>query len=76
MYWRPFKSTMASAAAAPLTADEESGSSNGVDWLLKNHRDLIDAQFVLNHDGNAITCDRGKPRSSRSIAATSSSTVI
>ena len=38
-----------------LTADEESGSSNGVEWLLKNHRDLIDAQFVLNHDGNAIT---------------------
>lgn len=44
-----------------LTADEESGSANGVDWLLKNHRDLIDAQFVLNHDGNAITSDHGKP---------------
>src|ERR1700691_4337878 len=26
-----------------LTADEEGGLSNGVDWLLKNHRDLIDA---------------------------------
>ena len=26
-----------------LTADEEGGKSNGVDWLLKNHRDLIDA---------------------------------
>ena len=23
-----------------LTADEEGGTSNGVDWLLKNHRDL------------------------------------
>jgi acetylornithine deacetylase/succinyl-diaminopimelate desuccinylase-like protein len=44
-----------------LTADEETGSSNGVDWLLKNHRDLIDAQFVLNHDGNAITSEHGKP---------------
>jgi acetylornithine deacetylase/succinyl-diaminopimelate desuccinylase-like protein len=44
-----------------LTADEESGSSNGVDWLLKNHRDLVDAEFVLNHDGNAITADHGKP---------------
>ena len=44
-----------------LTADEESGGSNGVDWLLKNHRELIDAQFVLNHDGNAITSDHGKP---------------
>jgi acetylornithine deacetylase/succinyl-diaminopimelate desuccinylase-like protein len=44
-----------------LTADEESGSSNGVDWLLKNHRELVDAEFVLNHDGNAITSDHGKP---------------
>ena len=31
-----------------LTADEEGGKSNGVDWLHKNHRDLIDAEFVLN----------------------------
>jgi acetylornithine deacetylase/succinyl-diaminopimelate desuccinylase-like protein len=44
-----------------LTADEESGSSNGVEWLLKNHRDLIDAQFVLNHDANGIISDQGKP---------------
>ena len=44
-----------------LTADEESGSSNGVEWLLKNHRELIDAEFVLNHDGNSITSDHGKP---------------
>lgn len=44
-----------------LTADEEGGSSNGVEWLLQNHRDLIDAQFVLNHDGNSITSDHGKP---------------
>lgn len=44
-----------------LTADEEGGSSNGVDWLLKNHRDLVDAEFVLNHDGNSVTLDHGKP---------------
>ncbi len=31
-----------------LTSDEEGGNFNGVDWLLKNHRDLIDADFVLN----------------------------
>jgi acetylornithine deacetylase/succinyl-diaminopimelate desuccinylase-like protein len=43
-----------------LTADEEGGSSNGVDWLLKNKRDLIDAEFVLNHDGGEVTTDRGK----------------
>ena len=44
-----------------LTADEESGSSNGVDWLLKNHRELIDAEFVLNHDGFSVVTDHGKP---------------
>jgi acetylornithine deacetylase/succinyl-diaminopimelate desuccinylase-like protein len=27
-----------------LTADEEGGNSNGVDWLLRNHRELIDAE--------------------------------
>lgn len=44
-----------------LTADEEGGRSNGVDWLLKNHRDLIDAEFVFNHDGGGIVADHGKP---------------
>jgi len=44
-----------------LTADEEGGKSNGVDWLLKNHRELIDAEFVLNHDGGGITAEHGKP---------------
>lgn len=44
-----------------MTADEEGGKSNGVDWLLKNHRDLIDAEFVLNHDGGEVQLDHGKP---------------
>jgi acetylornithine deacetylase/succinyl-diaminopimelate desuccinylase-like protein len=44
-----------------LTADEEGGKSNGVDWLLKNHRELIDAEFVLNPDGGGITSNHGKP---------------
>lgn len=44
-----------------LTADEEGGKSNGVDWLLKNHRDLVDAEFVLNHDGGEVQMDHGKP---------------
>jgi acetylornithine deacetylase/succinyl-diaminopimelate desuccinylase-like protein len=44
-----------------LTADEEGGKSNGVDWLLKNHRYLIDAEFVFNHDGGGILSDHGKP---------------
>ncbi len=44
-----------------LTADEEGGSFNGVDWLLKNHRDLIDAGFVLNADAGGILTEKGKP---------------
>ena len=44
-----------------LTADEEGGKSNGVDWLLKNRRDLIDAEFVLNHDGGGVLMDHDKP---------------
>ncbi|MGH9516927.1 MAG: M20/M25/M40 family metallo-hydrolase [Terriglobales bacterium] len=43
-----------------LTADEEGGKSNGVDWLLKNKRYLIDAEFVLNHDGGEVTMENGK----------------
>ena len=45
-----------------LTADEEGGTSNGVDWLINNHRELIDAEFVLNHDGGGILAEHGKPQ--------------
>ncbi len=35
-----------------LTADEEGGGPyNGVDWLLKNKRNLIDAEMALNEGG-------------------------
>jgi acetylornithine deacetylase/succinyl-diaminopimelate desuccinylase-like protein len=34
-----------------LTADEEGGTSNGVQWLLAEHRDLIDAELCVNFDG-------------------------
>ena len=35
-----------------LTADEEGGGPyNGVDWLLKNKRELIDAELCLNEGG-------------------------
>ncbi len=43
-----------------LTADEEGGKSNGVEWLLKNHRDLVDAAFVLNADAGGLTTAHGK----------------
>jgi acetylornithine deacetylase/succinyl-diaminopimelate desuccinylase-like protein len=35
-----------------LTADEEGGKFNGVEWLVKNHRDLIDAELALNEGGS------------------------
>jgi acetylornithine deacetylase/succinyl-diaminopimelate desuccinylase-like protein len=41
-----------------LTADEEGGKSNGVAWLLKNHRDLIDAEFALNPDAGQVRPDK------------------
>jgi acetylornithine deacetylase/succinyl-diaminopimelate desuccinylase-like protein len=35
-----------------LTADEEGGGPySGIKWLLKNHRDLIDAELALNEGG-------------------------
>src|SRR3954447_7686836 len=41
-----------------LTADEEGGGPfNGVDWLLKNKRDLIDAAFALNEGGRGEMVD-------------------
>ena len=37
-----------------MTADEEGGASNGVDWLLKNRPELMKAEFVLNPDAGGV----------------------
>jgi acetylornithine deacetylase/succinyl-diaminopimelate desuccinylase-like protein len=42
-----------------LTADEEGGQFNGVDWLVKHHRDLIDAEMAINEGGGG-TSRKGK----------------
>ena len=34
-----------------LTADEEGGDANGVEWLLAKHRPLIDAAYAINEGG-------------------------
>src|SRR3954466_8088309 len=34
-----------------LTADEEGGGSNGANWLVNTHRELIDAAYVVNEGG-------------------------
>ena len=44
-----------------LTSDEEGGPANGVDWLVKQHRDLIDAQFCVNTDAGGGHIKNGKP---------------
>ncbi|HSO37950.1 MAG TPA: M20/M25/M40 family metallo-hydrolase [Labilithrix sp.] len=38
-----------------LTAGEETGGAVGVQWLLKNRRDLIDAEVALNEGGGMTT---------------------
>jgi acetylornithine deacetylase/succinyl-diaminopimelate desuccinylase-like protein len=48
-----------------LTADEETGDANGIAWLVKNRRDLIDAEFALNHDGQGVNTSQGRPVSVR-----------
>ena len=37
-----------------LTADEEGGPRNGVEFLLEEHRDLIDAAFALSEGGGGM----------------------
>ncbi len=44
-----------------LTADEETSGANGIDWLVKHRRDLLDAEFALNHDGTGVDTDHGRP---------------
>lgn len=53
---------------AAFTADEEGGCCNGVSWLLRNHRDLIDAEYVLNQDDWSVMAEHGVPRVARLIA--------
>ena len=43
-----------------LTADEEGGPDNGVDWLLRNRKDLVNAGVVINPDAGGIVLKDGK----------------
>jgi acetylornithine deacetylase/succinyl-diaminopimelate desuccinylase-like protein len=43
-----------------LTADEEGGESNGIQWLIKNHRELIDAEYTINTDAGNFETKKGK----------------
>lgn len=45
-----------------LTCGEETSNRvNGVDYLLKNHRDLIDADFAINEGAGGLLSPEGKP---------------
>ena len=43
-----------------LTADEEGGEHNGVQWLVQNHRELIDAEYCINTDAGEFAIKNGK----------------
>lgn len=52
-----------------LTAGEESGGDyNGADWLLKEHRDLVDAGYCINMDAGDPQIRKGR-RVTRSVQA-------
>jgi acetylornithine deacetylase/succinyl-diaminopimelate desuccinylase-like protein len=40
-----------------LTADEEGGASNGVAWLIANHKELVDAEYAINEGGGGTLQD-------------------
>lgn len=44
-----------------LTSGEEGEMPNGVEWLLANRRDLIDAEYCVNVDGGGVDSEMGKP---------------
>ncbi len=60
-----------------LTADEEiGGDANGVQWLLRNHREVIDAEYCLNTDSGDFQSKDGKPYSATLAAAEKKSTTL
>jgi len=53
--WKPSRDLILA-----LTADEEGGDHNGIQWLLANHRDLIDAEYCVNTDAGDFEMQKGK----------------
>jgi acetylornithine deacetylase/succinyl-diaminopimelate desuccinylase-like protein len=43
-----------------LTADEEGGEFDGAQWLVEQHRDLVDAAFVINPDAGGVELVHGR----------------
>jgi acetylornithine deacetylase/succinyl-diaminopimelate desuccinylase-like protein len=53
--WRPDRDVI-----VMLTGDEET-SQNTIQWLLAQHRDLVDAELAFNTDGGAVVTKNGRP---------------
>jgi acetylornithine deacetylase/succinyl-diaminopimelate desuccinylase-like protein len=43
-----------------LTADEEGGKFNGAGWLVREHRELVDAAYVINPDAGGVELNHGR----------------
>jgi acetylornithine deacetylase/succinyl-diaminopimelate desuccinylase-like protein len=42
-----------------FTSGEETGGASGAEWLAKNHKELIDAEYALNEGGSIRLDDEG-----------------
>ena len=42
------------------TSDEETGGRDGLQWLVTNHRDLLDAEFAINEGGRTRIIEGGR----------------
>ena len=42
------------------TSDEETGGKDGIQWLVTNHRDLLDAEFAINEGGRTRIIEGGR----------------
>jgi acetylornithine deacetylase/succinyl-diaminopimelate desuccinylase-like protein len=61
--WKPDRDVILA-----LTADEEGGDANGVEWLVANHRELINAAYAINEGGGGAL-RAGRPFSNSVQAA-------
>lgn len=42
------------------TSDEEAGGSDGIKWVVREHKDLIDAEFAINEGGRTRIIEGGR----------------
>lgn len=54
------KRTLARDVVFIATADEEAGGEWGMGWIVKNHPELLDAEFALNEGGRTRVIEGGR----------------